>query len=139
MAGEASGRGGAAHLDSASMSIFTLKRWILAVLAVFYLSLPWGAGFLAWGDRSGPVIYPDSFHSALYSWGFESGRNEKPRIGMDDWMYNRPFFYGLPRRLKSPEERDAYIGMARRNGSPLTQRLIQMNEAMNSGKKEGRE
>ena len=111
----------------------------MIVMAAVYLSLPWIAGFMAWGERAGPVIYPESVHSVLYGIAYEWHHAEKPREAPDDWMYLRPYFYGLDRILKPADERDAYIEMARRNGSPLTQRLIEMNEVVSRAKQEGRE
>ena len=98
-----------------------------AAMLVLYVLGPVIAGALGWGLRTGPVIYPETFHESLYIPAHELVRDEKPRLGMDEWMYRRPFFYGLPRRLKSPSERQAYIENAMRNQSPMLDVLIKMN------------
>ncbi len=54
--------------------------------------------------------------------------NERPRVPLDSWMYRRPFFYGLPRRLKTEQEREAYIEMARQKMSPMLERMVEMNQ-----------
>jgi hypothetical protein len=54
--------------------------------------------------------------------------NEKPRVPLDAWMYRRPLFYGLPRRLKPEQEREAYIEMVRQNNSPMLKRMVKMNQ-----------
>ncbi len=105
-----------------------LISFVVAALVICYLTGPFVAGALRIGDRLGPAIYPESFHRATYTIGHESLYNEKPREPFDTWMYRRPLFYELPRRLKSPKEREAYIEMARRNESPRLQELIKMNQ-----------
>ncbi len=99
------------------------------MLALVYASGPYLAGSLGWGERSGPVLYPKSFHATLYTLASEDVRDEKPRESLDGWMYHRPLFYGLPRRLKSAEERASYIEMARRNESPRLEHMIEMNKS----------
>ena len=69
----------------------------------------------------------------MYIIGYESAFNEKPRQRLDEWMYNRPLFYGMSRRMKSEAERLAYIEMARRNKSPRCNALTEMNERANNG------
>lgn len=105
----------------------------LACLVVAYVAGPVVAGATRTGDREGPVLYPAGFHAALYIIGHEAAFREKPRQPADQWMYRRPWFYGLPRRLKPEAERRAYIEAARRNHSPRVGLLIQMNQGVNDG------
>jgi|GEM_PF-3172027 len=109
------------------------RRVILALvtLALCYVFGPFLAGALSVGDRLGPAFYPESLHQGIYIMAHETFRNEKPRLPIDGWMYRRPLFYGLPRCLKSPAVRDAYIEMVRRNESPVLSRMIEMNEKAN--------
>lgn len=109
------------------------KRWhILFVIALVlcYLLGPVVAGALRVGAGSGPVLYAESFHAAIYIACYEAFHNEKPREPLDGWMYHRPLFYGLSRRLKSQKEREEYIEMARRNGSPRVPQLIEMSQKL---------
>lgn len=103
----------------------------VAGLAVLYIAGPILAGATRKGDREGPVLYPEGFHTALYIIGHEAVFQEKPRQRLDSWMFKRPWFYGMPRRLKSHTEREAYIEMAKRNHSPRVEWLIKMNEGTN--------
>lgn len=112
------------------------RRWIIvgvSGLAALYVAAPIIAGATRTGDREGPVIYPEGFHASLYIIGHEVAFQEKPRQRMDCWMYRRPLFYGMPRRLKSEVERQAYIDMARRNQSPRIDDLVQMNDKAKTG------
>jgi hypothetical protein len=107
------------------------KHWrilILIGLTICYLSGPFVAGALRIGDRAGPALYPKSLHSGIYIVAHEVSHNEKPREPLDGWLYRRPLFYGLSRRLKSQNDRQEYIEMARRNESPRLPQLIEMNE-----------
>lgn len=103
----------------------------IAGLATLYIATPIIVGATQTGDREGPVLYPEGLHTSLYIIGHEVSFNEKPRQHLDSWMYKRPWFYGMPRRLKSNAEREAYIEMAKRNESPRVDWLIEMNENAN--------
>ena len=109
------------------------RRIIIALvaLAICYVSGPFLAGASRVGDRLGPALYPESFHAGAYIMAHEAIHNEKPREPIDGWMYHRPLFYGMPRRLKSQQDREAYIEMARRNESPRLSHLMDMNEEAN--------
>jgi hypothetical protein len=107
---------------------------MVALVACYFLG-PVLAGAFRVGERSGPVIYPDSFHTVLYIIAYESLHNEKPRGPPDSWMYRRPLFYGLSRRLRPEKDREAYIEMARRNESRFLARLIEMNEQVQEANK----
>jgi hypothetical protein len=87
---------------------------ILAVLLCCYITGPYLAGSFRIGDRLGPIIYQERFHETLYILGHEASHNEKPRPPLDTWMYRRPIFYGLSRRLRSEQERQDYIEETRR-------------------------
>ena len=100
-------------------------------MVLCYLLGPMIAGALRLGDRSEPAFYPKSFHAAIYIMVHENAHNEKPRDPLDSWMYHRPLFYGLPRRLKSQKAREEYIEMARRNESPRVSQLLEMNQRAN--------
>ena len=104
----------------------------IAGLAVLYVSGPIIAGSTRTGDREGPVLYPEVFHTSLYVIGHEAAFQEKPRQRRDAWMYQRPLFYGMSLRLKSEAERQAYIHMARENQSPRLADLIEMNDKANN-------
>jgi len=78
-----------------------LRPWFLiscVFLALIYCLFPSVAGALAIGDRDGPKIYFSDHHSILYMLAFESRFGEKPRV---DIFYERPWFYGLPRKKRS--------------------------------------
>jgi len=88
------------------------RRLILifgAVIFAIYLALPFIAGSKSWGDRDGPVIYPEGFHSSAYIIGAEESGLPKPRRSMTSILSNRPLFYGLRRRPKSKSERAELI------------------------------
>ena len=103
----------------------------IAGLAMLYIAGPIVAGATRTGDREGPVVYPDELHTVLYIVGHEAAFQEKPRQRLDSWMYRRPLFYGLSRRLRSVAERQDCIALARKNKSPLVDRMIQMNDKAN--------
>lgn len=71
--------------------------FLVAVLLPVYGFLPVCAGFLSIGDRRGPIIYPKSFHEALFVIGWESSSSNvgKPRVPFGGWSSSRPLFYGL--------------------------------------------
>jgi len=108
-----------------------LVIFAVVTLPICYLSGPFMAGAFSVGDRLGPVFYPEPFHQDIYNMVHETLRNEKPRIPIDGWMYRRPLFYGLPRRLKSLADRNAFIEIARQNQSPALSGMIEMNEKAN--------
>ena len=113
------------------------RRFVIISLAVLlgcYVAGPYLAGAFRVGDRLGPVVYPMAFHQSLYILAHEGSHNEKPRVPLDSWMYNRPVFYGLPRRLKSLPERQAYIASAQANSNRL-HRLIEMNQEFENANK----
>ena len=104
---------------------------ILLVLMCCYVAGPCVGGSYRNGDRRGPVIYPASFHETLYIIAHESSyQGEKPRIPLDSWMYRRPIFYGMSRRLKSESERLAIIERARKNSSSVADRMVKMNNEL---------
>ncbi len=103
----------------------------IAGLALLYVVGPIIAGATRTGDREGPLLYPEEFHTSLYIIGHECAFQEKPRQRLDCWMYRRPLFYGMPRRLQSASERQAYIDMAKENESPMVDRMIQINDKAN--------
>jgi hypothetical protein len=102
---------------------------VLIVLGCCYVAGPYLAGTFRVGDRLGPVVYPEGLHEVLYIVAHEDSHNEKPRLPSDSWMYNRPVFYGFPRRLKPEHERKTYLDKARQNQSPQLEKLVKMNEA----------
>jgi|UniRef100_UPI0037850B5D hypothetical protein len=104
------------------------RSTLVACLLIAYVSAPYLAGIYQIGEREGPVIYPEGYHSFVFQMGHESFHHEKSRQSLDVWMYKRPFFYGLPRRLKSEQERLEFIEMVRRNKSPILPRLLEMNK-----------
>ena len=105
---------------------------LLVVLVSCYVLGPILAGAFRVGDRRGPIFYPAAFHEVLYIIAYESSHNGKPRMPLDNWMYRRPLFYGLPRRLRSREERQEYLDMIRRNESPILERYEALNREVDS-------
>jgi hypothetical protein len=101
---------------------------ISALLIGSYVSGPFVAGSFRIGDRLGPVIYPESLHQVLYIIAHEGSYNEKPRLPLGGWMYDRPIFYGFSRRLKPAQEREAYIERKRQNDPQMVPKLIEMNQ-----------
>jgi hypothetical protein len=69
---------------------------IVAAL-ILYLEGPFIAGLLGIGDREGPRIYPEEYHTVLYITSYEMVRNEKPRVSIEMSELQRPIFYGFPR------------------------------------------
>ena len=79
-----------------------IKRILVLVLAVLlYLAGPLLAGMFAIGDRDGPIIYPEEYHTVMYIAAYEAVRNEKPRITSEVRGFERPLFYGFPQRRRS--------------------------------------
>ena len=90
------------------------KRIIIAIsiatcLLILYAILPFMAGFLKVGDRDGPVIYNEEYHTVLYILGHEVRCGIKPRESMVWQLYNRPYFYFCSRRPKSKKERESFL------------------------------
>jgi hypothetical protein len=78
-----------------------VNRVLIVVIAiVLYLIGPIIAGLLGLGERDGPIIYSSEYHTVLYIAAYESARNEKPRLSLDHGEFDRPLFYGLPRRRR---------------------------------------
>ena len=69
---------------------------VTIVVAITYVVLPVLAGVYEIGDRRGPRIYPESFHSQLYLIGWEMTDHSegKPRLRAHDTT-TRPWFYRL--------------------------------------------
>lgn len=101
------------------------------MLTVLYIAGPIIAGATHSGYREGPLLYPEGFHTSLYIIGHEAAYQEKPRQHQDYWMYRRPLFYSMERRLKPAAERQAYIDTAKQNQSPRVDALIEMNKKAN--------
>jgi hypothetical protein len=109
------------------------KTFILLLLLVIglYLAGPIVAGTLGAGDREGPIIYPAELHATLFGISYETTFHEKPRERADGWMYDRPYFYGQPRRLKTAADRAAFIDKAAQFHNPRLVQLIEMNRQIN--------
>ena len=74
------------------------KASVLILFSVIvYLLFPIVAGLCAIGDRDGPKIYPKAYHATLYMVSYEAVRNEEPR---ESYLYERPWFYGFPRKQR---------------------------------------
>lgn len=79
--------------------------FIALTLSGIYLLLPVVAGAMKHGDRSGPVIYPRSFHEIAFRIGYSLAGHGKPRLSVHQAiLFKRPFFYGCRPRLISEEE-----------------------------------
>jgi hypothetical protein len=78
-------------------------------IGIILLFAPLLAGYFQIGDRDGPVFYPESLHTPLYILAHEAANEGKPRMSLAWSLYDRPSFWGLPRRPKSEAVRDAYI------------------------------
>jgi hypothetical protein len=103
------------------------KLWILAATLIggVYLLLPFVAGILYWGDRSGPVIYPIAYHEVPYRLGYILPGRPKPRIrALDEILTRRPFFYGMQRRLVSRAEYQEILGQWTEDGGERRATLL---------------
>ena len=98
------------------------KRWIIiiCVCLVAYAILPIFAGAFKWGDRDGPVIYAQEYHSRIYRIGYALADHGKPRSSMTWILYNRPIFYGFSRRVKDKGERDKIMNRLEENDVPIS-------------------
>lgn len=47
--------------------------YIIGTVVAAYAVLPVLAGFFVWGDRMGPVIYPEDAHGTLYYIAYKLG------------------------------------------------------------------
>jgi hypothetical protein len=68
---------------------------ISGIMACIYIMIPIIAGYSSWGpDKRGICIYPVDLHIFLYSIGYNSKYEEKPRI---DALANpvRPWLYEI--------------------------------------------
>ena len=72
---------------------------LAVAMAVLYLFFPFIAGLLAIGDRDGPKIYSQTYHTILYRIGYKFMHDEKPRQNIE---LDRPWFYGFPRHRRPP-------------------------------------
>lgn len=106
---------------------------LIAIFAVAYIVAPGIAGAIGIGQREGPCFYPEEFHTVMYSIFYENVYGEKPRECFDKWMYRRPLFYGLPQRLKSAADREAYIQRVRQNNNLIVGDMIKMNSDIERG------
>jgi len=115
------------------------KNWKLIVgvlggcLLVVYLAGPIIAGSRQIGNRLGPRIYPRGLHETLYIIAHEYTHNIKPRVPIDNSLYNRPWFYGQNRTPKSPEERQTVLDRIRQNQSPMLDLLTERNKKIDEG------
>lgn len=118
------------------------RRWILIVLilgglGVAFLAVPVVIGYNEIGGRDGPAFYPRGIHESLYIIGHEAATGEKPRVSLTWSLYDRPRFWGLPRRPKSDEERNRFLRKLadRSSGTESTfyQMLFAENERINNG------
>ena len=96
-----------------------------AVLGLYALG-PFFAGLLGIGQREGPRIYPEGYHTALFIIGYEALHESKPRLSISSYLYHRPLFYGFMPQPKSQSERDRII-----ETSPFQDILKEENERIN--------
>ena len=80
---------------------------LVTLVVVLYLVFPLIAGLLALGDRDGPRIYPEAYHTVLYMISYEAMRNEKPRQSLE---FERPWFYGFPRKRRANNGTPGFLG-----------------------------
>lgn len=59
---------------------------------MLYLLFPIIAGLFSIGERGGPKIYFESYHSILYGISYELTHEDKARASL---YYERPIFYGF--------------------------------------------
>jgi hypothetical protein len=106
-------------------------RYLLRILiiALFVLILaPLITGALQIGEREGPVIYPEALHTPLYIIGHDlAGLPGKPRTKVAGNLYRRPWFWGLPLRARSQEERADILRRADERNSPMLDLLNEEN------------
>jgi hypothetical protein len=80
-------------------------RVVVLSLAMIYFLLPFGAGAVEHGERTGPVIYPVSYHEIAFRIGYSLAGHGKPRLSLyHSLLCERPLFYGCRPRLISEEE-----------------------------------
>ena len=63
------------------------------LLAGVYLTGPFVAGLMGYGDCRGPRIYPEGWHISLHRLGYEFIFETKPRIA--DESVDRGWFYDM--------------------------------------------
>ena len=63
------------------------------LLAGVYLTTPFFAGLMGYGDCRGPRSYPKGWHISLHRLGYEFIYETKPRIG--DASVERGWFYDM--------------------------------------------
>jgi hypothetical protein len=81
-----------------------LRVVALSILMIYFL-LPFGAGAAEHGERTGPVIYPVSYHEIAFRIGSSLAGHGKPRLSFyHSLLCERPLFYGCRPRLISEEK-----------------------------------
>jgi hypothetical protein len=72
----------------------------VAVLIFIWLALPIIAGAFKIGESDGPKIYPKKLHIAFYGIGHSAaGHGETEDSYFKALIYERPWFYGMKRKL----------------------------------------
>ena len=112
------------------------KKVIIAAACILFFVLllaPYIAGLKQIGNRSGPFFYPEGFHTVIFIAGHEAATGIKPRSGITDLLYRRPYFWGLPMRPRGESERDEILKrMKERNpGSRLYEVILEHNQQLN--------
>lgn len=112
-------------------------RYMIGTVVAAYAMLPVLAGFFVWGDRTGPAIYPAEAHHTLYLIGYAFGdENGKPRVPGCTVFEDRPWFYGMRPRLRTPQEIDAIFDKNRdAHGVLSEERKAQLDRLMEQAKR----
>lgn len=80
-------------------------RVVVHSLAMIYFLLPFGAGAVEHGERTGPLIYPVAYHEICFRIGSSLAGHGKPRLSLySSLLCERPLFYGCRPRLISEEK-----------------------------------
>ena len=109
------------------------------VAGILLFLAPLIAGYFQIGDRDGPFFYPEALHSPLYIIGHEAATDIKPRMSLTWVLYDRPLFWGQPRRPKSEAERESYMRrLAEREGpnSPFIKWLQEEQQKIRTGQQD---
>jgi hypothetical protein len=74
---------------------------VLTLLGIADAMLPAIAGAFKMGEREGPSIFAESYHSVVFRLGYSLAGHGKPRSSPDRMLQHRPHFYGLRPRIIS--------------------------------------
>lgn len=99
----------------------------LVGVGVLYACGPFIAGVFAVGDREGPRLYSQDFHTRIYDFAYEARTGQKPESSLRNVLYDRPLFYGQPRPPKSMRQRYSILANAEVRKLPIRDQLYEWN------------